>query len=116
MQYDMRQIDFKVANSKKLNYCPGCTEVVARPKYWAKTHTGECQTTDKHQIDDKFQFDIFAKGKRLQYWPCPTCKMPIEKTEGCSKMECPNCRNYFCWICKQTLDYSDPYKHYDLKE
>jgi len=30
---------------------------------------------------------------------CPTCRTHIEKTEGCNKMTCYKCGNYFCWQC-----------------
>lgn len=31
--------------------------------------------------------------------PCPKCRAPIEKTEGCNHMCCKFCRHDFCWVC-----------------
>jgi len=31
--------------------------------------------------------------------PCPKCRAPIERTEGCNHMCCRKCRHNFCWVC-----------------
>ncbi|XP_048579770.1 ankyrin repeat and IBR domain-containing protein 1 isoform X2 [Nematostella vectensis] len=31
--------------------------------------------------------------------PCPNCKSPIQKTEGCNHMKCTKCKHEFCWVC-----------------
>ncbi|CAI8031040.1 Ankyrin repeat and IBR domain-containing protein 1 [Geodia barretti] len=31
--------------------------------------------------------------------PCPKCRAPIEKTDGCNHMCCKKCKHDFCWVC-----------------
>ncbi|XP_075397863.1 E3 ubiquitin-protein ligase RNF14 isoform X1 [Tenrec ecaudatus] len=44
---------------------------------------------------------------------CPCCGTPIEKLDGCNKMTCTGCMQYFCWICMGTLSRANPYKHFN---
>eukprot|EP00117_Sycon_ciliatum_P037079 scpid8300/ scgid0717/ E3 ubiquitin-protein ligase RNF14; Androgen receptor-associated protein 54; Protein Triad2; RING finger protein 14 len=37
---------------------------------------------------------------------CPGCRVPVEKSEGCNKMTCCQCRATFCYICGARGDYS----------
>ncbi|XP_075712664.1 E3 ubiquitin-protein ligase RNF14-like [Rhinoderma darwinii] len=45
--------------------------------------------------------------------PCPHCEAPIEKIDGCNKMICTSCKQYFCWLCLKILSQTNPYQHYD---
>ncbi|KAL6470407.1 hypothetical protein MHYP_G00215260 [Metynnis hypsauchen] len=44
---------------------------------------------------------------------CPCCGTHIQKTQGCNKMTCSSCHQYFCWICLAPLSKVNPYKHFN---
>ncbi|XP_054998615.1 E3 ubiquitin-protein ligase RNF14 isoform X2 [Sorex araneus] len=44
---------------------------------------------------------------------CPCCGTPIEKLDGCNKMTCTGCKQYFCWICVSPLSRGNPYHHFN---
>ena len=51
------------------------------------------------------QWALSAGAKR-----CPTCRILVQKTEGCNHMEC-RCGAHFCWICVQVFDRHTIYEH-----
>ncbi|CAM9336014.1 unnamed protein product [Phaeothamnion confervicola] len=59
---------------------------------------------------------LIAEAKNLQKAmscskPCPSCKMGIEKTEGCNKVHCTSCHSYMCYACG--ADITEPgYDHF----
>lgn len=42
---------------------------------------------------------------------CPSCRVNIEKNDGCNKMICLKCKTKFCWLCLSSLS-NTPYLHY----
>ncbi|OQV25974.1 putative E3 ubiquitin-protein ligase RNF14 [Hypsibius exemplaris] len=63
----------------------------------------------EHSIRDMESEDyIKTHGK-----PCPQCKSPTEKIEGCNKMTCTICHTFFCYICGVQLPKTDPYSHFN---
>ncbi|XP_022761750.1 probable E3 ubiquitin-protein ligase ARI7 isoform X2 [Durio zibethinus] len=68
-----------------------CTEEPHRPV--------DCNTVAKWILKNGAESEnmnwILANSK-----PCPKCKRPIEKNQGCMHMTCtPPCKFEFCWLC-----------------
>ncbi|XP_044499740.1 probable E3 ubiquitin-protein ligase ARI8 [Mangifera indica] len=72
-------------------FCWNCTEEAHRPV--------DCGTVAKWVLKNSAESEnmnwILANSK-----PCPRCKRPIEKNQGCMHMTCtPPCKFEFCWLC-----------------
>ncbi|KAF7133490.1 hypothetical protein RHSIM_Rhsim09G0029200 [Rhododendron simsii] len=72
-------------------FCWNCTEEAHRPV--------DCGTVAKWIMKNSAESEnmnwILANSK-----PCPKCKRPIEKNQGCMHMTCtPPCKFEFCWLC-----------------
>ena len=44
--------------------------------------------------------------------PCPQCKVPTEKNNGCNHMTCRGCGQDWCWICGRKCDGGGYPTHY----
>jgi ariadne-1 len=73
------------------NFCWNCREEAHRPV--------DCNTVHmwilKNCAESENMNWILANSK-----PCPKCKRPIEKNQGCMHITCtPPCKFEFCWLC-----------------
>lgn len=73
------------------SFCWNCTEEAHRPV--------DCETVAKWILKNSAESEnmnwILANSK-----PCPKCKRPIEKNQGCMHITCtPPCKFEFCWLC-----------------
>ncbi|XP_064955898.1 probable E3 ubiquitin-protein ligase ARI8 isoform X1 [Musa acuminata AAA Group] len=73
------------------SFCWNCTEEAHRPV--------DCDTVAKWILKNSAESEnmnwILANSK-----PCPKCKRPIEKNQGCMHITCtPPCKFEFCWLC-----------------
>ncbi|WJX41920.1 putative E3 ubiquitin-protein ligase ari7 [Trifolium repens] len=90
-------------------FCWNCTEEAHRPV--------DCDTVSKWIIKNSSESEntnwIFAYSK-----PCPKCKRPIEKNQGCSHMTCSSpCRFEFCWLCLGAWrEHGGPCNRYEAAE
>ncbi|KAG9136198.1 hypothetical protein Leryth_003803 [Lithospermum erythrorhizon] len=83
--------NYDVSCSCSHSFCWNCTEEAHRPV--------DCDTVSKWIMKNSAESEnmnwILANSK-----PCPKCKRPIEKNQGCMHMTCtPPCKFEFCWLC-----------------
>ncbi|XP_065846864.1 probable E3 ubiquitin-protein ligase ARI8 [Euphorbia lathyris] len=77
------------------SFCWNCEEESHRPV--------DCDTVKRwisknHSESENVNY-ILAYCK-----PCPKCRRPIEKNEGCMHMVCRVCLHSFCWLCLAPYD------------
>jgi LSD1 subclass zinc finger protein len=60
--------------------------------------------------EDQTCAEAKAGAEAFQRWreendvrDCPSCRMPIQKTEGCNHVQCASCNSHMCWMCMQTF-------------
>ncbi|KAL7128117.1 hypothetical protein ABFS83_14G294500 [Erythranthe nasuta] len=91
VEYSLGGGSYDVTCSCSYSFCWNCTEEAHRPV--------DCETVAKWVLKNSAESEnmnwILANSK-----PCPKCKRPIEKNQGCMHMTCtPPCKFEFCWLC-----------------
>ncbi|KAL6503590.1 putative E3 ubiquitin-protein ligase ari8 [Orobanche gracilis] len=90
-EYVVGSGNYDVTCSCSYSFCWNCIEEAHRPV--------DCETVRKWVLKNSAESEnmnwILANSK-----PCPKCKRPIEKNQGCMHMTCtPPCKFEFCWLC-----------------
>ena len=84
-------------------FCWSCSKVAHDPctcEVWA-----EWEKEVSERIDDKQNALKAAERVSDDVWvgenckPCPKCKSPIFREDGCNHMTCYKCEHEFCWMC-----------------
>jgi E3 ubiquitin-protein ligase RNF14 len=71
-----------------------------------RQQSGQVQTDQQRIVEElKSLREIMKDAKQ-----CPKCGMAISKTEGCNKMHCWNCREYFCYQCNSLITGYEHFK------
>ncbi|CAM6106641.1 unnamed protein product [Calypogeia fissa] len=65
----------------------------------ARAKGEETERMERELINECLDMDYIKKEAKQ----CPTCKMAVQKSEGCNKMTCLNCGGYFCFQCGQSI-------------
>ncbi|KAL1536437.1 putative E3 ubiquitin-protein ligase ari7 [Salvia divinorum] len=91
VEYVVGSGSYDVTCSCSYSFCWNCAEEAHRPV--------DCETVAKWVLKNSAESEnmnwILANSK-----PCPKCKRPIEKNQGCMHMTCtPPCKFEFCWLC-----------------
>ncbi|KAL8154524.1 hypothetical protein AgCh_000040 [Apium graveolens] len=91
VEFDVGSGSHDVSCLCSYSFCWNCTEEAHRPV--------DCETVAKwilkNTAESENMYWILANSK-----PCPKCKRPIEKNQGCMHMTCtPPCKFEFCWLC-----------------
>ncbi|XP_072301799.1 E3 ubiquitin-protein ligase RNF14 [Eucyclogobius newberryi] len=63
-------------------------------------------------VEESFSRDWLSENCKN----CPRCGTNIQKVDGCNKMTCTSCKQYFCWLCMGVLSRGNPYSHFNNPE
>ena len=92
---------------KAHRFCFTCGEGVHWPltcerlAEWNQRVADEIGKVDDGNGDSDFNELAQKMWLKANTRPCPKCKAPIEKNDGCNHMVCHSCHHEFCWICRQ---------------
>ena len=78
-----------------MQYCPQCLKH-HDPSLTCAQAVAQAAAAAAQSGENDEWIKLFTK-------PCPSCKNPIEKTEGCRAMACSQCQGQFCWDCLTRL-------------
>ncbi|PAN43672.1 hypothetical protein PAHAL_8G254600 [Panicum hallii] len=77
-------------------FCWRCGEEAHRPL--------SCETV-RAWLEKNSSFSETANWVLANTKPCPSCRRPMEKDQGCMHMTCPPpCGHQFCWVCLDPWD------------
>lgn len=66
---------------------------------------------DKRRKEQNYVNELLnLKYMKAEAKQCPSCKMAISKDEGCNKVTCSNCGQYFCYKCNKAIKGYDHFR------
>jgi hypothetical protein len=103
---------YRADNSLALSvlHCPSCLSTVCSSCH-EEAHAGmSCAERKLHSNPAEQERLNDQLAMRSGFKKCPTCKVWIEKTEGCNHMSC-KCGAHICWVCMNTFTLATIYEH-----
>ncbi|KAJ4466873.1 hypothetical protein C8J55DRAFT_526598 [Lentinula edodes] len=92
---------YRPAPSGNILQCPSCLLRIC-PQCHVEQHDGfECPDRD----GGDHLFNEWARTHNVKN--CPSCRVPIERAEGCNHVTCIRCRTHICWVCMRTFPRGD---------
>lgn len=90
--------------------CPSCFSEICTACH-NESHVGmTCAEKRAHKDPGEQERLMEAWATDNNVKRCPSCRLWVEKTEGCNHMSC-KCGAHFCWICTGVFDASRIYTH-----
>ncbi|EXF75728.1 hypothetical protein CFIO01_05324 [Colletotrichum fioriniae PJ7] len=90
-------------NKGTIQRCVGCLEILCTSCHMPHDDNVTCDKAEDHVNAE------LMKGLNIK--PCPKCKTPVDRYEGCNHLEC-KCGAHVCWHCMAVFDNSgECYKH-----
>lgn len=81
-----------------------CMSAESRLHIIQERQQGMKSGTDRRKKEQNYLNELLnLKYMKEEAKQCPTCKMAISKGEGCNKVTCGNCGQYFCYQCNKAI-------------
>lgn len=103
---DCEQI-YRKAPPGTILQCPSCLVRICATCHFEAHESGKCPDMD---TEDQQKFNDWKRHHDVK--GCPSCRAPIERTDGCNHMTCAHCKTHICWECLATFEKGEEvYQH-----